>query len=1040
MNLAKLSIKSPTFIVCVMLAVLIVGYSSFKSMSVDLFPDVAVPTISVVTVYPGGGPSEIETLISKPLEDNISTISGLKRLSSKSLEGVSQVIAEFNAGEDINRIEQQVRDKVNITRSSFPSEAKEPGIKRFDPSDQPIVRVSFTANMKTSELSDFAENVVKTRLEQVNNVGAIDIYGARQREIHVILDRKKLAERELSVSQVAAQIGASGENIPSGKVNVGFKELSFRGLGEFESVNQISDVLVNLYGNEIPTKVATVGKVIDTLEDEKNRTYVEEAPAIFLYVYRQSGTNTVKVANDVKKAIDKILKEYEKDPRKIDLRITVDASQKIKENVADVYETIIIAILLTILTVYFFLGNFRTTLITGLALPISLMGAFIVMNFAGFSINIVSLLALTLAVGLLVDDAIVIIENIHRRIEMGEKPLLASESGTNEIQLSVFAITLVVISVFVPVAFMSGIVGQFLKQFGLTIAFSMAVSFFVALTLIPMLTAYFTSGHKEKESISKWEKVCTAPVYYFGKFQDWLERVYGAFLKVILKYPLSALVATLLVFALSLVVMGHVPKAFMSEKDDGEVTVTLELAPGTSLDGTENTAKKVFKIVRANPNVDLGTLTVGGTNGEANKADIYIRLKNGKARGGTTTQFKEKVRADLKDFAYANPIVKDFDATGGMALQPFTLNLVGHDPKALEDYIGKFLEFLKKDKRLKDLDTNYRPGKPELSFKLTGSAANTYGINSKTMGAELRAQVEGVTPAKYRENGNEYDVRVRLQEDQRNLKKNFVDVRVPNVNRRLIQLSQIAQAEEVLGPAEINRQDRGRYIQVTAALAPGAGLSDITKDVENYLNNGETKLPSSMKYNWGGDAENMREMMTSAVVAIGFAVIFIYLILSSLYGSFVTPVTILLALPLALCGAFYALYIAHESMNIFAILGVFLLLGVAGKNSILLVDFANQMMRDEGLSRNDAILKAGLTRLRPILMTSFSLIAGTLPVAIGISEASKTRTAMGWTIVGGMISSTLLTLVVVPAIFSYIDRYRVWSKNKAAKIFLPKED
>jgi len=1039
MNIAKISIKNPTFILCIMLGIIVVGVTAFKTLSVDLFPSINIPIVSVTTIYPGAGPSEIENLVSRPLEEQIASISGLKRLSSKSLEGVSQVVAEFKDGVKIDRVEQEVRDKVNLARATMPRDIKEPIIRRFDPADQPIVTLALSANLKQAELYDLADKVIKPRLEQVNNVGAIEIYGGRKREIHVLLDRKKLEQKEMSVSQVSGQIGASGENIPSGKVNVGAKEISFRGLGEFETVAQISDVLVNLYGNEVPTKIGTIGKVVDTLEDEKTRTFVEGKPSLFLYVYRQAGTNTIEVSDGIKASVDKLNLQLKSENGTPQLQILVDAKKNIKNNVDDVYETIVIAIFLTVVTVFFFLGNFRTTIITALALPVSLLGSFVVMKYAGFSINILTLLALSLAVGLLVDDAIVVIENIHRRIKSGESPMEASEKGTGEIQLSVFAITLVVISVFVPVGFMSGTVGQFFKEFGLTVAFAMGVSFLVALTLIPMLSAYFIGSHEEETKPSFLYTMTIGKLLSeFNRFQNFLESMYVWLLTKILRRPFVALIGSLVIFLLSFVVASKIPSSFVGEKDFGEVMMTYELAPGTSLDGTQKAGELIDKIVKSNKNVALVTLTVGGKNGEANKGQFFIRLKSGKEREGTTAKFKENLRLQLKDLAYANPVVKDYDASGGLAGQPIMLNLTGTNADELNSYALKLIEHLKNDPRVKDLDTNYRPGKPEFRIKLRPEAANTYGINSKTMGVELRGQVEGFTPAKFRTEGKEYDIRVRLLPEQRNIKEQYSKVLVPNINHRLVRLSDITKTEELPGPSEINRQDRGRYIQITASVGRGVGVSSVTNDIENYLKAPETKIPDTLKFNWAGDVENMKDMRQSAMIAVGFAVLLIYFILSSLYGSFVTPLTILTALPLAICGAFYALFIAKEFISIFAILGFFLLLGVAGKNSILLVDFANQMMA-EGLSRNEAILRAGKTRLRPILMTSFALIAGTIPVAIGLNEISKMRTAMGWGIIGGVISSTLLTLIVVPALFSYVDRYRVWSKKFFGEMFLPKK-
>lgn len=1046
MSLPKLSISRPIFMTCVTIALVVVGWVSFKSMSVDLFPDVSIPVITVQTVYQGSGPSEIETLVSRPIEEEVSTISGIKRLTSKSLEGVSQVIVEFNSSVDVKYAEQQVRDKVNIAKAKLPTEVEDPVIRKFDPSDTPILTISLSAKeLGDAALFDIADQFIKPRLEQVNNVGAIEIFGGREREIHVILDREKLRAREVSVTQVAGQVGSSGENIPSGKVDQGGKEIVFRGLGEFKTVAEIGDTLVNLYGNEVPTRVADLGKVVDTLEDEKSRAYFNGEKSLFLQVFRQSGSNTVKVADDVIAQIAKMQPELTKLEGAPKLQVVSNASIKIKDNLYDVYETIIIGIILTVLTVFFFLGSVRSTFITALSLPISLIGSFLLMKLAGFSINIVSMLALTLAVGLLIDDAIVVIENIYRRMELGEDSLTAAEKGTTEIQMAVMAITLVVIAVFVPVGTMSGTIGQFLKQFGMTVVFSMAISWFVAMTIIPMLTAYFGgAGHAQASPLlqpSLYDKTLGRMVRGFDRFQTWLENVYEKLLRVTLCHPLMTIAATLVVFALSIFTVTKVPGAFITDDDSGEFSVTLEMPPGTSLDGMNKVGDEIDKVIRANPEVAYTAMIIGSQYGESNKSSYYVRMKDGRQRGPLSTeQFRDKVRTQLVPFAYATPIVKKYDASGGMGTQPFMLNIISADPKELELAGAKLIEKLKADPRLKDLDSNFRPGKPELQVHLKNGAAKLYGVNSKTMGLELRAQVEGLTPAKFREKGREYEVRVRLLPEQRDIAEGFKAVYIPNVNRKLVRLSDVAEGELASGAASIERQDRGRYIQITAGLAPGVGLSDVVNDTLKMVGPGGTaEFPPSVRYSLGGDAENMQELMTSTVLALGFAILFIYLILASLYESFITPITIMVALPLALCGAFLALFLMNETMTIFAIFGFFMLIGVAGKNGILLVDYTNQMMA-LGKARSEALVEAGKTRLRPILMTSFALIAGTLPVAIGLNAASKSRTAMGVAIIGGILSSTVLTLIVVPAVFTYVDRFRIWANNLGTKITAGKKE
>lgn len=1035
MSIASVSIKRPIFMTSVMIAILIAGWTAFRSMSIDLFPDVSIPVITAQTVYKGAGPAEIETLVSRPIEEEVSTIAGIKRLTSRNYEGMSLVIVEFESDVDAKYAEQQVRDKINIAEGELPDGTEDSIITKYDPSDTPILFVTLAADLPDAQLYDLADEVIKPRFEQVKNVGSIDLFGGREREVHVVLDREKLREREISVSQVASQVAVSGENIPSGKVNRGRSELVFRGLGEFNSVPEIEDTLVNLWGNEVPTRVADVGTVLDTLKDETTRAFSQGRKVILLKVFRQSGSNTLEVVDSVKKQIGIIqeqIKTMEGNPR---LEVVLDTSTKIRDNVYDVYETIIIGIILTVITVLFFLGSLKTTLITALSLPISLIGTFILLKLAGFTINLVTLLALTLAVGLLIDDAIVVIENIYRRMELGESSEVAAERGTGEIQMAVFAITLVVMAVFVPVALMSGTIGQFLKSFGLTVAFSMLISYFVAMTVMPMLTAYFAGeGHSvhHRPGNSLWDRTIGRLIHIFDKFQTWLENKYESFVKITLNHSKTTIAATFLIFVASMYTATLVPFEFIPDDDSGEVSVTLELAPGASIDGTTEVSEEVDKIILGNPEVDYTVWNAGNLYNESNKADFIVILK--KERQITTLDFREKLRKQLAYLSKtANPIVKKFDASGASGGQPITLNLVSPEPKILEEAANKVIAFMKNDKRYTDVDSNYRTGKPEFQIKLKAGAAKEYGINTSTFGGELRAQVEGVEAAKFREKGREYDVRVRMQENERDLKTMFKKTWVPNINHKLVRLQDIADGEQVGGPATIERQNRARYIQITAAPAPGVGLSEVVNEVVKYMTTGENKLPTDVRFSFAGEAENMQEMSASVLVAITAAVIMIYLILSSLYESFITPMTIMVALPLAVSGAFLGLFLTGKTMNLFVVLGLFLLVGVAGKNGILVVDFAKQKM-DEGMDRFNALVQAGKTRLRPILMTSFALIAGYVPIVIGLNPASRTRTSMGVALIAGVLLSTVLTLIVIPALFVYVDRFRIWANNIGGKL------
>lgn len=1035
----ELAIRRPVFITCLFSLIIIAGYISLKSLSVDLFPNVTFPIVQVSTPYPGAGPKEIETLVTKPIEDEVASVSGIKSLSSISKEGVSIVVVEFNLNVDIKYGEQQVRDRISKVKNKLPEDAQDSIVRRVDPADQPIVMLALESSLPAGELFDLADQVVKAKIEQIDQVGLVDILGGRKREIRVELDLNKISEYEVSASSIRASLGTTGKSIPAGKIDQGDISKVIRTLGEYRNINEIKQIPINFQNFQHNAKISEVANVTDSLEDETSRTYVNGKPGVLLQVYRQSGANTVAVADKIKKKIEAINSEI---TGKGILRLVQDGAKPIRANVDDVNETIVIGIILTIVVVFFFLASFRSTFITSLALPNSLLGAFILMAIAGFSINIMTLLALSLAVGLLVDDAIVVRENIFRHIEMGKSPKKASLDGTKEVLLAVIATTMTVIAVFGPIGFLQGVVGQFFKEFGLTICFAMMISLGDAITMAPMMSAYFAGKAHEpiatkKVSDNKFMAVIDHALKFVDRLQTWLEDKYVGLLKITLKRPSLVLIAAFIVFVVSLVSIKFIPKTFLPPQDNGEFMVSLDLPPGTSLEKMDKVANEIDQLLRQQKEIKQTVLTVGNVSGESNIASVFVEMVPSSQRKINTSDFKAKIREMLKPYVYANPVVKDQDRTGG-GQRPFNLYLVGSDQTELEKQSVMVLENLKKNPALLDVDTSFRPGKPEIQVDINPEKASAIGVLDSVVGNELRALVEGVTPAVFRENGKEYDVRIRLKEDQRDLKKNLQSIRVPAMNGRLTYLRLFADIKDAQGPTTINRQDRVRYINISADINPkGPGMSAAISDVKKLLEK-DSPLPAGMRYKFVGQAENFQELMINIMIAMGLGVLFIYMVLASLYESFVTPFTIMLVLPLAACGAFYALLITQSSLDLFSMIGCVMLLGIATKNSIILVDYINQSIH-QGMNMTDAILRAGKNRLRPILMTSFALIAGMLPVAIGLNEASKQRTSMGIAIIGGLISSTLLTLLVVPAAFEYIEKARNFG-NKYLGRLVSKDD
>jgi len=1044
MNVAKLSIKRPIFISSIVILMVVVGLVSLNRLGVDLFPPIDFPVVTVVTTYPGASPEEIEKLITKPLEEQVSTISGIKRLSSRNMEGVSAVIAEFTYETNVQYAEEKMREKVSLARNELPDDLlDEPVVRQFDFTDQPVQTLAVTADLPPTELYDLVKERIKPIIEQVDGVGEVRLSGGTRREIQIELDRNKLNAYEISAFAIANQLRNSGANVPIGKYDRGEKSVLYRTIGQYENIDQIKKTVVSFAGDVANSvTVEKLGTVRDGAEEmetmamlyypkreqsagpgffkrlfsgEKKKPVEREMkPCIILDVFKQSGANTVAVADGIASRLDRVndvIKTSKGNPR---LVFVYETAKHIRRNVDDVKETMIIGILLAVVVVYLFLGNIRSTIITGIAIPNSILGAFVLMYFMGFTINMMTLLALSLSVGLLVDDAIVVRENIFRKLASGMHPFEAAEAGTTEVMLAVIATTMTIIAVFLPIGFLSGIIGRFFKQFGLAVVFAMGVSLFDALTVAPLLSGYFAgSGEKSKNIV----------VRTFDRFQDWLEETYGKMISFSLNHPVIIILVTGIVFLSSLVAFGLLKKTFSPDPDEGEFLVNIEMPPGTSLEGTKDVAMRIFERMKKIPELNHLSIQVGNESGEYNKASLGVFMVPRSERKRDSNMLKLEIRNLLKEFSFARASVDNFTRiSGGGSNKPFMLALKGNDLDVLNAYAEKTAKMLERIPDLIEVSYDYQIGKPELQVRLKEQQMQMLGVTNKMAGMELRYHIEGGVVGKFHESGLEYDVRMRLKPEQRDLRRSYRETRVPNIQYKTIPLTAVADVVEDTGPSKITRQDRSRAIIISANLSPGGAVGTAMDKTIKFLTK-DNPMPPGVSYAFIGQADAFKDTVTNIVTAFVLSLIFIYLVLASLYDSFITPITILLALPPALSGGFLALFITGKLMDMFSMIGTIMLMGLVTKNSILLVDFALEGVRS-GLSRKEAITRAGMIRLRPILMTTFAMLAGTAPVALGVGEAAKYRTGMGVVIMGGLIVSTLITLIVVPAVFEYIDLLR----------------
>ncbi|TAL34482.1 MAG: efflux RND transporter permease subunit [Spirochaetes bacterium] len=1044
MNTAKFAIKRPIFITSLVLIIIILGAISYRNISLELFPDISFPSINVTTVYSGASPADVENLITKPLEDELGTLAGLKHINAKNTEGLSSITLEFNMDVDVDKTAQDVRDKVSQARNSLPSDlGDDPVVSKLDPDASAVVTLALMSDLPAPEIYDLAKEKIKPQLSRIKDVGSVVLIGGSRREIQVEFDLDRLNQYHISLPNIANQMTRSGSNVSIGKQEHGREETVFRSIGDFTTLFQIDNSLLSFsgdFGNSVT--VGTLGRTRDGIKDvtstgyvyypEKMRSGNEKQPGkgsdrgtescIYLQVIKQSGKNSVEVADAVKKKVAEINEAFKKEGSGSYLLTTLDQSVWIKTNVNETVSSIVVGIILAVMVVFLFLGNIRSTIITAIAIPNSLLGAVIAMNVMGYSFNLMTLMALSLVVGLLVDDAIVVRENIFRKLESGMDPHEAAERGTTEVMLAVIATTLAIISVFFPIGMLSGVIGKLFKQFGFTVIFAMVVSLFDALTVAPFLSAYF-AGDAKKSGL----KI----VAWFEKLQESLDRIYEKIMRACLNRSLTVIAATFAILIGSVGLLGFVKSTFIPTGDRGEFRINVEMPGGTSLAGTRETIEKIEDELRKLPDIQYYTVAVGNSNGEITKGSIECFLK--KDRSMDTEFLKQVVRQEIAKFAYANPSVSDID--NGPQEAPFMLIVSGNDLAAVEEGARLIYEKVKEIPDLIDIDSTMKPGKPEFRIVFDEHKMQSLGVTTTTAGTALRYAVNGIKVGLFRQNGYNYDIRARLKPEQRDVQKLFSKMKVPNSQGRLVSLDSVAKGEYTTGAAEIHKRDKVYIVKITANLPPTGALGTAMAKINEALA-GEVKLPAGVTYGFSGQAENFSETGSSIVFALVLALLFIFFVLASLYESYVTPFTILIAVPPALTGALLFLFITGFMLDIFSMIGMVMLIGLVTKNSILLVDNAVHGV-NQGLDRKDAILQAGMRRLRPILMTTFAMLAGMFPLAMGIGEAAKMRQSMGIAIMGGITISTLVTLIVVPAIFEYVDRFRVATE---ARILVRRRD
>ncbi len=1007
MKLTEISLKRPVFATVIILALVVLGLVSYLSLNVDQYPSIETPIVAVTVIYPGASPSQVESKVTQKVEESVNVIAGVEHVTSTITEGLSSTVIQFTMDTNADTAAQDVRDKLGSLQATLPQEAKAPIISRFDPSDTPIMSIALTGNMSQRDLTVLAEDVLVKRLKAINGVAAADIKGGLNREIQIQLDGNQLFSYGLTIPEVLNSLRNENIDSPGGKISDGDRETDLRAVGNITAANQFLNIPVGQRGG-VQLYVKNIATVKDTTEEVSTITKVNGTVALGIDIMKQSGGNTVQVVDNIKNQLESIKNQL---PAGVDLVIVRDNSNHIKESVEDVEFNLIVGGLLAVAIVFLFLGNWRSTIIAGIAIPVSVITAFLAMKMLNFTLNTMSLLALSLAVGLLIDDAIVVIENIVRHLEMGKDKFSAALEGTSEIGLAVMATTFTLVAVFVPVGMMNGMVGQFFKEFGITVAASVLVSLFVAVTLTPLLSAKYLD-HTEINNTSKLGKLWLA---WSSKFDEWTVQ-YGQFLRTALTKRWTVIGVAIGLFIGSLALLPLLGATFVPDSDNSEITVTAAVDPGMSITAVGKMADEIDKIIHSIPEV---TMTYSVTDNK--NISILSKLSPKNERAVSDKVIIEDLRQKLSNIAGANiSVSKQSGISGG---KPVSLVIQGPSLETLSEIAEQVEQAVANIPGTVEVTSSYEDGNPDAQIVVNRDRAADLGISAAAVADTLQTMFNGKIVTQYKEDDDAYDVRVIQTQDNRHSLQDINNVYLAGTARNsngqpvMVPLSQVTDTIYATSPSQIKRYDNQQQITISA------NLNNITLgEFNTAFNKAATniKLPEGYKFITTGQSESMNDAFSSMVQALTMAVLFIFFVLAAQFESYLEPFAIMIALPLAVIGAIGGLLLMGSDLSIISLIGVIMLMGLVTKNAILLVDFAKQR-RAEGIDRNDALVQAAVQRMRPIIMTTAAMIVGMIPLALGIGPGAEARAPMAHAIIGGLITSTILTLVVVPVVYTLFD-------------------
>jgi len=1045
MTITELAIKRPTIIVVIFTALILLGLYSYTQLNYELLPKINPPVITVATIYPGASPNEVESSVTKPIEDAISGLDQISSVSSTSSEGISFVFIQFEQSANVDVSLQNAQRKVNEILPTLPDGAKAPTISKFALDEIPVLRIGVTSTMPSREFYKFIDDRVKPRLSKIEGVGQVTIIGGDEREIRINLDADKMRSYGISIPQATQAIKSSNLDFPTGKIENSSKQYIVRVAGKFSSIEALRNLVIgrSKQGGEI--KISDIAEVEDGQKDYTNISRINNVSSIGMYIQKQSDANAVEVSRLTRNEIARIENDYRANNVKFDVAqdgstFTIDAANAVKFDLA-------LAVFLVAIVMLMFLHSIRNSFIVLLAIPASMISTFLVMYLFGFTLNLMTLLGLSLVVGILVDDSIVVLENIYKYLEHGEQPRSAALKGRNEIGFAALAITLVDVVVFVPLSLTGGLIGNIIRQFSIVVVISTLLSLFVSFTVTPLLAS----------RIAKLERLTDRTI--IGRFSIWFEKKFKQVTEHYIgiltwslanKWKVITITVVLFFASLTLVPLGFIGSEFIAVSDRGEFAVTVELPSGSSLENTNFVTQEVEKHILAIPEVKKLLVNVGASNegllGQSanNVAELSVTLVPKQQREKSTDEIGEEIKNFVKTIPGTRVRVNPIGIFGTANQTPIQLYITGPSREDVTKAAARIADILKTIPGTADVRLSSEDGKPETRVDIDREKMSAFGLSIAEVGSALRVALTGDDESRFRDGDDEYDIRIVLDKFDRSDISDLSALTFVNNRGEKVELQQFADVYQTTGPTKLQRRDRINSV-VVYSQALGRPSGSIGQDIRSALS--REKLPPGIDVVYEGDLKNQEESFGSLGLALIAAFLFVYLIMVALYNSYIYPFVVLFSIPVAMVGALFALALTMNSMSIFSMLGIIMLIGLVGKNAILLVDRANAAQQ-EGMNAHDALIEAGKSRLRPIIMTTATMVIGMMPIALSTGSGSEWKAGLAWALVGGLTSSMFLTLILVPVVYIKAESWkekipaflRKLLRKKSVKEYIPEPE